>query len=96
MRLEHKAALRPVAPQRVLGDGLGEVDLDAVLPADPDHDPASGTSSALSARSSVVLPEPDGPMMVVAVPRANGERNALQHFVVSEGLVYALGCDPGL
>ncbi len=31
--------------------------------------PASGLSSALSARSSVVLPEPDGPMMAVDVPR---------------------------
>ena len=47
---------------------------------------SSGVSSRLMQRSSVDLPEPEEPMMQVTSPLSAAKVDALEHFVVAEGL----------
>ena len=49
--------------------------------------PACGRSSPAITRSSVVLPQPLGPSSAVTLPRANLERNILEHgrLVIGKG-----------
>ena len=48
--------------------------------------PPVGSSSRLQQRSSVDLPEPDGPMTNTSSRGATGEVDAAQHLRVAEGL----------
>jgi hypothetical protein len=95
VRLEDKAALRAVLTQLVLCDGFGEVDLDTVLTADLD-DPGVGHIECIECTQQCRLARTGRSDDGGGRATRNGERNTLQHFVVSEGLVYALGDDPVL
>ena len=49
--------------------------------------PASGVSSTLSERSTVVLPDPDGPSRTVTVPASAAKSTPLQDQLVAERLL---------
>ena len=53
-------------------------------------------TSPLMQRSSVDLPEPEGPMMQTVSPRRNGQPDVLQHGEGAEGFLDALDHDHGL
>ena len=55
--------------------------------------PAVGSSSRLTQRSSVDLPDPDGPMTQTTSPRVDRQVDAAQHLEVAEGLVQAADLD---
>ena len=81
-RLEHHAD--PAADLVDVDVRVG--DLDAL---DEDLARRSGSSSRLTQRSSVDLPEPDGPMTQTTWPVVDVEVDALEHLVVAEVLVQA-------
>ena len=90
MALEHEAALRPVScAARSLDTGLEK----SISTSPTRITPASGTSSALSVRSSVVLPEPDGPMIAVAVPRCTVNETPLSTLLSPKAFSHILGDD---
>ncbi len=88
--LEHKAALRAVLPQLVLGDRLGEVDLDL---ADPD-DACIRDIQRIERAQQCRLAGPGRADDRRRRPLRDGERDTFQYFVVSEGLAHTLGDDP--
>ena len=56
-------------------------------------DPALGSSSRLIVRSSVDLPDPDGPKMTTCSPAMDAEVDAVEHLVLAERLPDALEPD---
>ena len=50
-------------------------------------EPAVGSSSRLQQRSSVDLPEPEGPMMKTSSPSRDGKVDPLQHLEGAEGFM---------